>query len=78
MQRYQEDDYWHYQSLISSLEEINNTFILNSGDYFIDYLKGKNPNTLFINQETGSGHFNEKGYRILAEYVYQKLSDLNY
>lgn len=76
LKNYKRNNKWSYQSLINTLEDLENTVVLNSGEVFIDYLKGRNPNILYIKKKTGGGHFNEEGYRVLAEYVNKELGDV--
>lgn len=62
---------WSYKNLTKELQKNNIPFI-DAGPYMINYLNGGHPRELC---QCISGHYNEKGYRILAETVYKELKD---
>jgi hypothetical protein len=60
---------WPYQSLLDLASE-RNVRILNVGDYLMVKLGGRDPGVLFSDI---SAHFNNDGYRLVAEAVYAYL-----
>ncbi len=73
LKQFQKTQQWGYQPLLDELSKIEHLQLLNSGTKFIKYLDNRSPNILFIDQVTGGGHFNETGYKILAERVNEYL-----
>jgi len=71
---FHEKKIWAYQALLDKLHAAN-LEPLNIGSAMIEVLSNREPCELFYDC---SGHFNEEGYGILAEIVYQHLgkSDL--
>ncbi len=74
---------WSYQNLLSYLDENNITYI-NIGEEISSYLQksGKEICDLYQRKRNApggcSGHFNQEGYQVVADSVYQKIRSLNY
>lgn len=70
LEYYNKNKKWPYESLVSLLRDNNMDFI-DAGPGIIGYLKGRNPNELFVERF----HFNEEGEKALAGIVYAYLKE---
>jgi hypothetical protein len=68
---FRKKNYWPYQALIDQLSQ-QQIEVLNFGDGIMRHLGTKDIDVLFKNI---SGHFNETGYRILAEVAFRHLTE---
>lgn len=62
---------WPYKNMVAVLKGYDMA-IIEAGPYMISQLKGASPDTIFRDIH---GHYNENGYRLLAEAVYRYLND---
>ena len=69
---YSQHKVWPYQSLIDDLSN-RGISVLNFGEGIMSYVGQRNPCSLFGNC---SAHFNEEGYKVLAQLAYKHLAEL--
>ena len=69
---YQKNKVWPYKNLLDLAREKGYPMFVNTGDYFIKKLGTENPKKLF---NSCSGHFNEIGYKMLAEIMLEFINE---
>lgn len=68
---YQKKNVWSYQGLMDNLNKEGIEF-LNAGDGIIKYLNTRDPIEIFVQRH---GHYNNEGNKILAQIVYEYLTE---